>query len=150
MVNISQLQRDIKVVRRALGRNKDGYDENGYDEEGKDRYGRSRQSMESEAKLQEMAFNSLSKDNQEFVMKAEEIMRRLTEKAIDWEIQPFQVRKKASFYEEYMSRSEITRHAFLIGLWLTEDEQKLVDEAFHILLEAEKKINPYHQRHGRK
>lgn len=147
MTNIQQLKRDIRIVQRALSRDKEGYDADGYDEEGKDRYGRSRELMEESAKYQQMAFDSLSPDKQALVIRANDIMRKLEEKAIEWESQTLQVKRKAPFYEEYMYHSEITRHAFLSGLWLTEDEKNFVDEAFHILLEAEKKINPYYKRH---
>lgn len=82
MTNISKLKKDIEIVRRALSRDKQGYDADGYDAEGFDRYGRSREMMERSAEYERMAFEALTPDEQAVVLKACEIQAKYEQKAM--------------------------------------------------------------------
>lgn len=141
-MNITKLKHDLKIIQRALGRDKQGYDEDGYNEEGFDRYGRSRERMEEVAKYTRMAFNSLTPDKQAFVMKAENILQKYVVKAIAWENQPEEVKQQSPFYEHYSIHSPITKHSFLVSVWITKQEDALCTEATRIMLQARRKFDP--------
>jgi hypothetical protein len=141
-MNISQLKRDLETVKHALSRDKQGYDEDGYNEQGLDRYGRSREIMQHAAELDQKAFDSLTPEQQALCQKAEAICQKYEKKANEWESQPLKVRKKDPFYEEYMMHSDITKHSFLMGVWMTKEEGALTDQACHIMIEARNKIEP--------
>lgn len=146
MTNISKLKRDIETVRHALSRDKQGFDQDGYDSEGFDRYGRSREMMKESAKYSRVAFDSLTREQQDLVLKAQEIHMKYERKSIMWEKQPKQVRRQYPFYEEWAYHSDITKHAFLESQWITPEEKKITYAAFHIMLEARKKFDPYYTR----
>lgn len=143
-MNIEKLKRDLKTVQHALSRDQQGYDADGYDSEGKDRYGRSREMMERSAKYERMAFDSLTPNKQALVLKANQIYQKYEEKAIEWESQLQYVKQQSPFYEEYEMHSPITKHSFLTGLWITKQEDAVCTDAFHVLLEARRKFDPYY------
>lgn len=143
-MNVEKLKREIKIVSRALSRDKRGYDADGYNEQGLDCYGRSRELMEANAKYNQMAFDSLSLENQELVLQADGIMRRCRQKALEWQSLPQAIKEKAVFYENYNAHSDITKQAFLIGVWMSKEDEELTDHAFHLLLEERKKFDPYY------
>lgn len=142
MTNISKLKRNIETVRRALSRDKEGYDANGYNEEGFDRYGRSRELMERAHREQQAAFDSLTPEQQALVLKSCEIQQKYEEKAIEWESQPERIKRQSPFYEEHMIHSDITKHAFLFSVWATKEEDKLCCDATSVLIKARNKLFP--------
>lgn len=146
MPNITVPKRDIEILRRALSRDKEGFDADGYDSEGKDRYGRSREMMETSAKYDRMAFDSLTPKQQELVWKAHAIHEKYEAKAVEWESLPIKIKRKSSFYEEYVMHSAITKHAFLESVWITEEEDEITTASFDVMLKARKKFDPYYKR----
>lgn len=142
MTNITQLKKDLEVVRRALKRDAEGYDEDGFDSEGFDRYGRSRELIERSRFEHQKAFESLTPDQQDLVMKAGKIHLKYEEKAIEWESQPETVKQQSPFYEEYKAHSDITKHSFLFSVWATEEEDKVSLEAATIMIRARNKLFP--------
>lgn len=139
MTSLQRLKRDIETVKRAL---LGEYDEAGYDDTGHDRYGRSRELMEKAAREHQAAFDSLTTDQQAFVLKSYEIGRKYEQKAVEWERQPEAMKQQAPFYNEYRSHSDITKHAFLFGVWASEEEDKLCLEAASSMIRARNKLFP--------
>jgi len=146
MTDVTKLKRDIEIVQRALSRDKEGYDQDGYDSDGKDRYGRSRLMMEESAKYDRMAFDSLTPEQQELVWKAHAIHLKYEGKAVEWESLPTEIKRKSSFFEDWVAHSPITKHAWLEAAWITKEEKEITYAAFDVMLEAQKKFDPYYKR----
>jgi len=129
----ANLKRDIEILNRAL------FGDREFDE-----FGRSYAMLRKDAEYEQRAFDMLSEDKQQIVLRANAIMQKYCDRAVEWEKQPLNVRKQDCFYEEYVAHSKLTRHAFLIGYWMSEEEKKIVDDAFRLLLAERKKIDPYY------
>lgn len=129
----AQLKREIKIVRRAL-----------FGDDDVDEYGRSKAMLRKSAEYDQRAFQKLTAEEQAIVIRAEGIYRKYKEKAIEWENQPQHVKEQAPFYDEWLSHSKITQHAFLSGVWMTEEEEEICTQGFRLLLRERKKIDPYY------
>ena len=132
-MSISKLKKEIDTVQRVL------FGDKTFDE-----YGRSYAMLREDQQYEEMAFDSLSETDQALVLEANAIEQKYEQKALEWEKLPESVKAKEPFYEEYLSHSKITKHAFLSNSWMSEQEKKLCLDAFHVMLEARKKFDPYY------
>lgn len=67
-------------------------------------------------------------------------------KAVELESLPKQIKQQYRFYEEGAYHPDLTKHAFLESVWITEEENEITNAAFHVLLQARKKFDPYYRR----
>jgi hypothetical protein len=102
---VSARKMEIEIVKRALN----------VTPEREERERRSQEIME------------LLKDY-EITQKAYRIFARAEQEAEQWVNQPEEVKRKSPFYEEYMSHSDITKKAFVIGQFMTEEETRITNE----------------------
>jgi len=121
----AQLKRDLDMIQRVLLEEK----------RAKVDYGK-------------LAFDTLMPKQQEKVLLGERIVGKYIQRAIEWEKQPEHVKAKSSFYELYQSHSNDTKHSCLIHEWITPEDDALVDEAWHILFVARKKVDPRYRTGG--
>lgn len=140
MVNIQKLERDLRTVRRALDRDKQGYDADGYNEEGKDRYGRSREMMERYAKITRLAFDSLTPKQQATQHKAWNLQKKYFKQAEIWENQPQEVKQKSQLFSEYNSLNPICKQSFIAYKMMTKKEYKFCVDTSLVLIRAERKF----------
>lgn len=105
MTDLRKLKREIEIVRRALN----------VTPEREERERRAQEIME------------LLKDY-EITLKAHGIFARVDKEAEQWINQPEEIKRKSPFYEEYMSHSDITKKAFVIGQFMTEEETRITNE----------------------
>lgn len=138
MVRASDILQDLRTIERALTRS--GYDEDGYNAQGFDKYGRSREMMERFAQEEQAAFESLTPKDQATVQRAMAIAGKLNEQAAIWEKQPQALKKLSPFYENYMTHSDITKHATLVHEFASKEEWTLILEAANLLSTATHKL----------
>ena len=135
MTTLNQLKRELRTVNRAL-----------FGDDDKDEYGRSKARLRQSAEYHRQAYQNLTPEEQHIVDQALVNYAKYERKIQVWEQQPEDIKRTVPFYEEYMSHSKITRHAFLIGLWETPDEKARGLHAWELLFRERKKIDPYYHK----